>query len=277
MKIIILFINLLHIVALANAKETIYTGSTPAGNTVRHFLDIPLSDSIDFIRWKLTITGNQFRLYCNYGIGKPNTNGFMEGGKMIDLQGTIIKQPPYYRLSRANNTLSMVELNGGLFHILDASGQLLSGNGGWSYTLNNLTAVPPGQLIIRAATTILQDSMIFEGRTPCRVPGIVPAGKTCYKLKWLFVFYADAQTHQPTTYTLNATAYRRDGSKKGKWTIVKDKDGNIAWHLYDDEGRSFIFLQQASDNVLLFSDEKGNLLVGDEDFSYTLNRRMRSE
>ena len=273
MKFIVLILSLLHVFSITHAKETIYTGSTPAGNTVRRFLSIPLSDSVDFIRWKLTITGNQFRLHCNYGIGKPNTNGFMEGGTMIDLRGTIIKQAMYYRCSSNARTLSMIELNGGLFHLLDDAGRLLSGNGGWSYTLNNTAAVPPGRLMIRPSPMVVMDSMTFEGRTPCSVPGMVPAGKTCYKLKWLFVFYADAKTRQPSGFTLNATPYRREGTKKGKWTIIKDKDGHIAWHLYDDQGRPFIFLQPASDNILLFSDEKGNLLTGDEDFSYTLNRR----
>jgi hypothetical protein len=36
-------------------KEMSYTASTPASYTVRDFLGIDQADSIDFIRWKLTI------------------------------------------------------------------------------------------------------------------------------------------------------------------------------------------------------------------------------
>ncbi len=52
MKIVTTLLYIILLTSCATGKEKAYTGSTPAGNAVRSFLNIPLSDSIDFIRWK---------------------------------------------------------------------------------------------------------------------------------------------------------------------------------------------------------------------------------
>ena len=70
-------------------KEMNYTASTPADSAVRDFLMISQADSIDFIRWKLKIADlKEFTLSCSYGIGKPNTNGFIDE-KKVQLKGTV--------------------------------------------------------------------------------------------------------------------------------------------------------------------------------------------
>ena len=117
--------------------------------------------------------------------------------------------------------------------------------------------------------------MAYEGRTPCGVPGIVHAGTECYKLKWYVVFYADPLTNQPTTYRLLGTPYRKEGGIKGKWKIIAGEDGRTVYRLYDEAGNAFISLLKTDENILLFTDTKGKLLVGNEDFSYTLNKSPR--
>jgi hypothetical protein len=67
------FLLIFLIVSSAHGEEKKYTGSTPADPVVRLFLDIPLQDSVDFIRWQLTLHDDRYSLDCNYGIGKPNT------------------------------------------------------------------------------------------------------------------------------------------------------------------------------------------------------------
>ncbi len=52
MKIITVFLSIFFFVSCADAKEKTYIGSTPAGRAIKSFLEIPLPDSIDFIRWK---------------------------------------------------------------------------------------------------------------------------------------------------------------------------------------------------------------------------------
>ena len=82
---------ILLIVSCASGKVNIYTGSTPADTVIRSFLGIPLSDSVDFIRWKLILRDNRYQLQGNYGIGKANTNGFINGGARIELGGEFRK------------------------------------------------------------------------------------------------------------------------------------------------------------------------------------------
>lgn len=260
------------ITSCANGKERNYTGSTPANAVVKAFLGIPLSDSIDFIRWNLTLKDNQYTLHCNYGISKPNTNGFINGGQNMELTGTLRKEKNYYELQSGKKSIKLAELNTDLLHFADSDNSLLVGNGGWSYVLNNLVPEKSDQSNISSKGVVLKDSMAFQGRTPCGVPGIIAEGKLCYKLKWLVTFYANPKRNAPTTYNLLGTGWRKEGGLKGNWKIVTGKDGRIIYELNDDKGKAFIHLLKLDDNVLIFTDANGKLLTGDLDFSYTLNR-----
>ena len=273
MKIIYSFLSIILFVSCASAKENTYIGSTPANNVIRSFLGIPLTDSIDFIRWKLIIQDKDYHLQCNYGIGKPNTNGFINGGTNIKLSGECIKEKNYYNLKNGTKTLKAVELNADLIHLLNTDNSLLIGNGGWSYTLNNITPSVTSQVSITAAPTVLKDSMAFEGRTPCKIPGVIAPGTECYKLKWLIILYANATTNKPTTYKIWGTPYRKEGGRKGNWKIVTGNNGRTIYQLDDNNGNGFLYLLKLDNNILVFTDAQGKLLVGDEDFGYTLNKR----
>lgn len=259
------------VVSCVNGKERSYTGSIPANSIVKSFLGIPLSDSIDFIRWKLTLSDNAYTLNCNYGIGKPNTNGFINGGKKIELTGTLKKEKNYYLMQNGNKTLKLAELNDNLLHLLNNDNTLMIGNGGWSYTLNNTVPLSTDKANATAQRTILKDSMAFEGRTPCRGLDSRPE---CFKLKWYIILYADAKTNRPTHFDIKGTAYRTTGSKADSWKIIVNKDGQIIYQLNIGEAKSPLYLLKLDENVLIFTDANGNLLVGDEDFSYTVNRKF---
>ncbi|HEX6849565.1 MAG TPA: hypothetical protein VF144_21410 [Chitinophagaceae bacterium] len=83
------------------------------------------------------------------------------------------------------------------------------------------------------------------------------------------------QKNEPSTYRLLGTPYRReDGGKRGNWRITNGKDGRIVFQLDDKNHKPFMYLLKMDDGVLMFTDANGNLLVGDHDFSYTLNRRF---
>jgi hypothetical protein len=43
--------------------------------------------------------------------------------------------------------------------------------------------------------------------------------------------------------------------------------------LNDENGNGFLYLLKLDEHILVFIDAQGKLLVGDEDFSYTLNNR----
>jgi hypothetical protein len=128
MKIIFSFLSIILIVSCAHAKEHTFIGSTPAGPVIKSFLGISLTDSVDFIRWKLTLHDTRYQLECNYGIGKANTNGFINGGTKIELSGDCRKEKNYYKLRNGVRILKALELNADLIHLLNADNSLLVGN-----------------------------------------------------------------------------------------------------------------------------------------------------
>ena len=274
MKIVTVSFCLFIFISCAQSKEINFTASTPAGPIVKTFLGISLADSIDFIRWNLSLNGDQYSLKCNYGISKPNTNGFINNGEKLSISGSLKKEGNNYLLVNGREILKLVILNGNLLHILNKDNSLLKGNGGWSYTMNNIAPAVTQQTGIVSPKTILKDSMSYEGRTPCGVPGIIAPGKECYKLKWHIILYADKEKKTPTNYKIFGTPWRTDGSKKGSWKIIIKEDGRIFYQLNDEKGNLFISFLKLDDGVLIFTDAKENLLVGDLDLSYTLNRRI---
>lgn len=274
MKFIATLLSVTLLVSCANSKETNYTASTPADPIVRTFLGISLTDSIDFIRWKLSITEKKYSLECTYGVGKPNTNGFYDE-KKVGFSGTVKKENNIYILDNGKHILKLIALNENLLHIVNDDNTLLRGGAGWSYVLNNIAPATSNQFnMITKQQIALKDSIAFEGRTPCEVPGIIEPGKLCYKLKWYLVLYSNNK-NEPTTYRILGTPYRRDeGGKRGKWLVTTGKDGRIIYQLIGENEKPFIYLLQLDKSVLIFTDANGNLLVGDHDFSYTLNRRF---
>jgi hypothetical protein len=271
MKTFFVFCCMLFFLSCVTGKENTYTGSTPADTHVRSFLGMPLQDSVDFIRWQLVISGNSYKLYCNYGIGKPNTNGFINGGKMIDLSGACKKERNQYKLHHDNKILNLLEINKDLLQLTGEDDELLVGNAGWSYTLNSTMPVHTDAVSTNSEPMIIKDSLVFEGRTPCDVPGIIPAGKECYKLKWHIALYANAQKHGSGTYRVFGNIWHKPG-RTGPWELKEAKDGRIIYQLYDEKGNEFVRLVKLDDNILAFTDALGKLLVGNEDFSYTMNR-----
>jgi hypothetical protein len=273
MKILITILSVILFSSCANSKETNYTASTPASALVRSFLGISQTDSVDFIRWKLTLTDVKYSLECNYGIGKPNTNGFYDGGKKISFQGSTKRDNNIYILQNNDLVLKFIELNSNLLYILNEDNTLMIGGGGWSYALNNIAPTTNDQLKLAATKTIIKDSMAFQGRTPCGVPGVLKS-QQCYKLKWYLVLYGDPVKNEPLTYRVLGTGFRAEGGRRGKWVINKYTDGKIVYELLDETEKPLFHLLKLDDGVLIFTDEKGDLLVGDHDFSYTLNRKF---
>src|SRR6187397_2197077 len=166
MKLIATLLLITLFVSCANSKETNYTASTPADPLVRTFLGISLTDSIDFIRWKLSLTDQKFSLECSYGISKPNTNGFYDA-KKVALTGIAKRENNNYILENGNHVLKLAEINANLLHILNKDNTLLIGGDGWSYVLNNIAPTPTNQINLTAKKSVLKDSIAFYGRTLC--------------------------------------------------------------------------------------------------------------
>ena len=271
MKLLVVFLCILAAGNIVD-KEISYTASTPAGRTVRDFLGINQADSIDFIRWQLKIVdGKEFALSCSYGISKPNTNGFIDEKKLV-LKGNANSKDGTLTLNKAGKLLSMQVLNDNIMHLLNQDGSLMIGNGGWSYTLNNFTPATDAAINFKSPRSTFKDSMALEGRSPCGVPGIIPEGVQCYKLKWYVVLYTGDANNKSGMYKILGTPWRKQGGKTGKWTVITAKDGHIIFRLDKDDGSALLNLLQLDNNIFVFTDASDKLLVGNEDFSYTLNR-----
>ncbi len=272
MKVMTSFIFTLFIVCFANGKEKTFTASTPAGNLIKQFLGIPISDSIDYLQWRVVLREKSYSITCNYTI--LAMQGQTKETKRLELNGSLYRNTNIYRLNKNTRVLRLAEINSDLLHILNSDNSLLIGNGGWSYTMNSVHPSLNNDIFLRAKPTVIKDSMIFVGRTPCGDPRIIPQNNPCYKLKWKIVFYGNPSGNLPTKCIVYATPYRKEAGKRGTWKIVAEPNGKILYQLYDENGKPFLYLQKADENILLFTDADGRLLTGDEDFSFTLNRSM---
>ena len=116
------------LLCLVGRSQAVYQGSTPADLPVRKFLAISLTDSIDFIRWRLTIGPQGYEVHCQYGISKPNTPGFIDP-KTAQFSGTINLQGNYLQLMHGSASLSVLKINTNILHLLDQNKNFLIGNG----------------------------------------------------------------------------------------------------------------------------------------------------
>lgn len=269
--------------AFAKRTEMVLVGSTPGDTPIKSMLGIAANKNIDFMKWNLSLIdedngAKKFLLAVNYGISQPNTLGFTNGGEKLNVTGNYTRQTGnIYRLS---NGVSFMQINNNIFQLLYTDGNLMKGDGGWSYTLNRkepvAVTIKPRSLVGSAfAPDDKSTQVIFEGRTPCleiASGNQMSVKEGCFKLKWKFTLNRDATTLEPTTFTMRQVV---DGTAKeieAKWTIVKE-GAAIIYRLEPRIGQP-IYLLAGDHNVLYFMDKNFNLYQGNKDFSYTLNRRI---
>jgi hypothetical protein len=287
-----------------NPDPIIVEGSTPGDEEIKLLLDIPAARNIDFIRWHLVMrpgnasntgTGNRdygtFTLRVDFGISKPNTLGFTGDRGQKTVEGTVRQQPGKEPGATSLYTLNAKELpegiqlyaiNANLFHILSRKKELLTGNGGWSFTLNRST---PGAVSESLPNTLRSDlvmhdtarTITYHGRTPCveiardkhlTVPG------DCFKLKWKLVLHKN-EAGLPSTYSLYRTG-RRQEVVTGKWSFIPGhatNPGSILLRLDGDDKEQPTSLLLLDPQVAIFLDNKDSPYTGNKDFSYTLDRR----
>jgi hypothetical protein len=85
------------------------------------------------------------------------------------------------------------------------------------------------------------------------------------------VLYADPEKNKPGRYKVLGTLWRKEGGRTGNWKIIAGKEGRTIYQLNDEKGNGFLYLLKLDEHILVFTNAQGKLLVGDEDFSYTLN------
>jgi len=139
-------------------------------------------------------------------------------------------------------------------------------------------AIPTGPLVIG----------IFQGRPPSKGMitqlGIVTEASNP-KLKCTLVLYRNSEAGKPGNYTLSIVGggpfineggnHYRGANMEGTCEIVKGMPGDNnaeVYRLQIPKTGTYLYLLKGDDNVLFVLDENKQLLAGDEDFSYTLNR-----
>jgi hypothetical protein len=122
---------------------------------------------------------------------------------------------------------------------------------------------------------------VFDGRTPCNVLSEYlnePPRSYCIKIKWRLTLFVDSISGKPATYELIGLTYKREKPGVGSWQILTGTKADAEAVVFEliETGRPPLLLQKVDDNILFFLDKDRKLLVGNRDFSYTLNRKPGS-
>ena len=135
-----------------NAPPAIFTASTPCSQGTRPLPGMDAEDGCELMKWELMLYERTFRLSCRYGMPAQGTKGFADGGKALTLEGkwsiregmASYPRATVYQLhdAQSGKTISLLRLNDQLLHLLDNGLRLMTGNGGWSYTLSKITGKP---------------------------------------------------------------------------------------------------------------------------------------
>lgn len=293
----VLLLTCIFLTASCSAKnikpEIILIGSTPGDELIKTMLTIPAETKVDFIRWNLILDDKKaFVLDIAYGESKPNTLDFKSENKQT-IKGTylILKNQEENRFKEIYQLkgddlpeiISIVKINENLFHILTPQNKLMTGNGGWSYSLNRKNTVDSGEILISSPKSNNKSlQLVFEGRTPCQEIATehpeINADRSCFKIKWRLILNRDSIIHEPTTCTIRNIVNNQPRDVTGRWTIIKGTATNaeaIIYKIQADNLAEPILLFFGDENVLFFLDKDNNPFIGNEDFSFALNKRVQ--
>ncbi len=130
-----------------------FVGSTPCDPFIKSLLRIQTDAKCEFIKWELQLDKNQinsgtYKLSFVYGESQPNTNGFINGGKKVEITGkyTIgygIYGNPHSKVyhldgARFRSSVLLAEMDQNILHFMDNEKKFIIGNGGWGYVLNRI-------------------------------------------------------------------------------------------------------------------------------------------
>ena len=284
----------------------VFAGTSLCAEIARPLLNIPAEAQCDRTKWNLTLYVNPrtqspttYRLSSEYGYHIDNRTLIMKGSNVREGNWSIVtgvKAAPsatVYQLDPGDpqRTIAFQRIDSNIIHLLDRERSLVIGSAAQSFTLSRidnranpvfaLEEVSNKRLAPTPNTHTSAPARVFSGRTPCREVARQlkqPVGADCIKLKWALTLNQDPQTSNPTTFKMRGTLFR-DFDRQGKWAILQGRraDANATIYRLDfDKVEKPLFLLKADDNILFFLHSDGSLMVGNSDFSYTLNRESDS-
>ena len=120
----------------------------------------------------------------------------------------------------------------------------------------------------------------YFGRTPCQElakqlhHATIPE---CIKIKWDLELYGIKGDIHSGKFKLQGLGYRGQTALEGQWNILRGTTADPGAIVYElvIPGKGNLLLQKVGDDVLFFLDEQKNLMVGNYDFSYALNREIK--
>jgi hypothetical protein len=273
----------------------VFAGTSPCADFAKPFLAIPGGENCDRIKWHLSLhASGKYVLSREWGYHVDNATYLPKGQTNIEGAWKTAKggtgTPSLIQLENDKHSLDFALVDQNVLHLLDANQNLAIGDSGASYTLSRdqqssvLSRGGHGPLEEKGITA----QMFFSGRSPCREVAkdmSRPVDSGCFKLKWLLTLNRDPKTLAPTTYHIKGSLYRsenpdREFPREGKWKVIRGTKTNPNAVVYQLEAAGKdgpISLLRADPNVLFFVGNDGNLLIGNEDFSYTLNRDFRDQ
>ena len=284
---------------MCNNEETIppdiFEGTSPCATSAKSFLGIPPSKKCDFIKWQVIFNYDQqtknpshYKLSREYAYHIDNRTSQPMGIVSIEGRWEITKgtkslpQAIVYRLYSGKESISFIKVDENLIHLLEADQTFSTAATVQTFTLSRKgNRRASAGAFIKVSTPVSAKEKLSEiryvGRTPCKEIAseinIQPA-QDCFKLKWSLTLKFDPKTHEPSVYELARTLHRHS-LIKGKWRIIRGSPSDpdaIIYQLDPDKPKESILLLRADGNVLFFLDKKRNPLVGNAEFSYTLNR-----
>ena len=150
------------------------------------------------------------------------------------------------------------------------------------------------------SSTSKDSSVLFAGTTPCsniirplhnisEEPDCKWNECHCMMVEWNLTLYTNPVTQEPTAYkltginrfTIKETNLPSQGSKaesEGKWIIIRGSKTNpdaVVYRLNPGKPKISIDMLKLGDNLLHILDHEGKLMIGNEFYSYTLNRIAR--
>jgi hypothetical protein len=266
-----------------------FSGTSPCDDFVKPFLRIPTGEKCDRIKWQLTLQEDPishapttYKLTREFGYHVDNRTYQSKGTTTFEGTWKVAKGGNVFQLDADRpHSFAFLQLDQNILHPLDAKNNLLAGNSAHSYTLNREELITKqSELRVHQVNhtpeTNLTTAVTFTGRTPCRE--LAQEIKTtvtsdCAKLKWSLTLYRDPKTLAPTTYQLRSTLTEHQ-PREGKWKVVRGPNTIV----YEIDGGALgapLFLLKGDDGVLFFVTSDGSFLIGNGDFSYTLNRVSR--
>src|SRR4249920_2600717 len=116
----------------------------------------------------------------------------------------------------------------------------------------------------------------FDGRTPCQELAAQleqPTVPECWKIKWRLKLYAIDPGDSHGHYALEGFVFRKENIMRGEWRLIKGTNADPRAMVYEltRQKNAPIYLLKADENILFFLDQKKNIMVGNRNFSYTLN------